>query len=253
MHRQICAFVVRIWHKQVFFWRVSYYLVCNRNPGRNHIYSLFWPYMVPKCHYHWTFSNNFNRFIALYWSGISMSAAKAMAASGFLALVTVLWKLTNWKLSNFLAGISSSNSSIRSQGPSPTPIRTIDRGYLEAWTMELTVTSSSVTWPSATITRIWYCNKRKLSFNRHNYHKNLIWVYTIRKFKIKMVKERGYLEACTIEWTVASSSVIWPSATITRILELKGGRHDCILSWVGVCGPWRCFHSIHSFRTESIK
>lgn len=35
-----------------------------------------------------------------------------------------------WKLSNLRAGILSSNFFISSQGPSPTPISTIERGYM---------------------------------------------------------------------------------------------------------------------------
>lgn len=34
-----------------------------------------------------------------------------------------------WKLSNARAGMLSSNSLIMSHGPSPTPTKTIDRGY----------------------------------------------------------------------------------------------------------------------------
>ena len=34
MHRLICTFVVRIWHKQVFSWRCSYNKHCTRHRGR---------------------------------------------------------------------------------------------------------------------------------------------------------------------------------------------------------------------------
>ena len=102
--------------------------------------------------------NNPSSLIFLYWSGISISAARAKAACGFLAVDITLWKSTNWKLSNFLSGRLSSNSSIISQGPSPTPTRMIDIGHFDASTIISLVSLSDVTWPSATITRIWYWN-----------------------------------------------------------------------------------------------
>ena len=100
--------------------------------------------------------------ISLYWSGISIRAWRAKVWSGFPAAnVKIRLNSTNWKLSNFLAGNRSSNSYIISQGPSPTPTIIIESGHFEASTIASLVGRSLVTWPSATITRMWYCKKKQ--------------------------------------------------------------------------------------------
>mmetsp|Transcript_3799 Transcript_3799/g.9494 ORF Transcript_3799/g.9494 Transcript_3799/m.9494 type:complete len:220 (+) Transcript_3799:1098-1757(+) len=114
-------------------------------------------------------------WMSLYCSGISMSARRANCASmrggscrSGPAAISV--KLTNWKLSKRRAGSASSNSRITSHGPSPTPTITMLSGYSLAMTMALMVACSCtdswprgmsegrVTWPSATMSRMWYAH-----------------------------------------------------------------------------------------------
>ena len=159
--------------------------------------------------------------MSLNWSGISIKACKANAAWGFRAVDIILWNSTNWKLSNLRWGSLSSKSSITSHGPSPTPTITIDSGHFDASTIAFTVSLSLVTWPSATITKIWYCKGRiYLLKNCYGYSKK---------------KTFHFCQLLTKTWNYKERILLPLSCAIRKIITIK---YFSCLGWpVAYCLP----------------